>query len=360
MIQYTRGNLLDSKADALINTVNEVGVMGKGIALQFREAFPENSRAYVEEARAGRIRVGMVFAVRVSQLDGPRWIINFPTKKHWRNPSQIKWIREGLQDLKRTILELDIRSIALPPLGCGNGGLEWRRIRREIEEIFDELPEVIITVYQPTTEYYGPARRNHARNLTPARALIIELVRRYSVLGISCTILEIQKLAWFLSRFIASEALPDPLHLTYKASKYGPYADQLRHLLDGLDGSYLHCEKRLADASPFDAIWFDESRKAELATYLRSGQMEPYLPTLERTTALIDGFESPLGMELLGTVDWLISERGTTNEVHQIRAAIQDWPGGRSASMRKTSLFDDRLLELALHQLNASCLTPAP
>ena len=123
MINYTKGNLLDSKTEALVNTVNEVGVMGKGIALMFRDAFPDNYKKYVAACKKGEVKVGQVFATKNEDMIGPKWIINFPTKKDWRSRSQIEWIREGLKDLVGFIKKNDIRTIAIPPLGCGNGGL---------------------------------------------------------------------------------------------------------------------------------------------------------------------------------------------------------------------------------------------
>ena len=351
MIRYTRGNILDSTTDALVNTVNEIGVMGKGIALQFRESFPDNSKEYAEAAARGEVQVGRMLVHKNTQLTGPKWIINFPTKRHWRNRSRIDWIVSGLQDLKRVIIEYGIRSVALPPLGCGNGKLEWVRVRSEIEAALGDLREVEIVVYTPTTEYYGLKRRKSLDELTPARALIAALIRRYSILDTGCTILEVQKLAWFLSRVLQTEGLPDPLGLTFKPSKYGPYADRLRHLLDGLDGSYLNCEKRLSDAGPYDAIWFNERRAAELDMYLNGRDLAGYRRALERTSNLIQGFESPLGMELLATVDWLIEEMRVDRSVQSLRSSLKHWPGGRQASVRKASLFDERLVSLALHQL---------
>src|SRR5207249_710093 len=117
MIRYTKGNLLEDPAEALVNTVNEVGVMGKGIALMFRERFPENTEAYERACQAKEVRVGRMFVTQTSSLWGKRWVINFPTKKHWRHPSKLEWIREGLRDLTRVIQENNIRSVALPPLG---------------------------------------------------------------------------------------------------------------------------------------------------------------------------------------------------------------------------------------------------
>src|SRR5262249_16847986 len=156
--------------------------------------------------------------------------------------------RDGLKDLVRVIRENDIRSVALPPLGCGNGRLEWEQVRHEIESALAELTDVEILVYAPTDAYQNTRKRTGVEELTPARALMAGLIRRYEVLGNDCTNLEVHKLAWFLHRAIATLQLPDPLKLRFVADKYGPYADQLRHLLNALDGSYLHCDRRLSDA----------------------------------------------------------------------------------------------------------------
>ena len=130
MTRYTEGNLLEAEAEAFVNTVNEVGVMGKGVALMFSEKFPTMSRQYQHAAKKGQIHVGQMYVTEVDALFGPRWIIHFPTKKHWRHPSKLAWIRDGLRDLVRVIHEHGIASVALPPLGCGNGGLDWDVVRR--------------------------------------------------------------------------------------------------------------------------------------------------------------------------------------------------------------------------------------
>ncbi len=342
---------MEDPAEALVNTVNEVGVMGKGIALMFRESFPFAARAYEEACKAGEVRVGCMFVTENAELVSPRWIINFPTKKHWRQPSKLEWVREGLKDLVRVIRERGIHSIAIPPLGCGNGGLEWSQVRSEIEAALADVIGVDITVYAPTSQYQNAPKRAGLEELTPARALIAELVCRYSVLGLECTNLEVQKLAWFLHRSIQHLRLPDPLTLKFVANKFGPYADQLRHLLNGLDGSYLHCEKRLADAGPLDLIEFEASRRDRLASYLTGDEAKGYLPAMERASEIIDGFETPLGMELLATVDWLLTENACPPTLAAVRAGIAEWPAGRTAVRRKQKLFDDRLLNLAIERL---------
>lgn len=298
-----------------------------------------------------------MFVTEREALLGPRWIINFPTKRHWRHPSKIEWIEQGLEDLKRVIVEKEIRSIALPPLGTGNGGLQWSNVLSLIESALGQLPEVEVLVFEPTSKYQNVSKRAGVKELTPARALIAELIRRYWVLGLECSLLEVQKLAYFLERTIEEQKLANPLDLQFAANKFGPYADRLRHLLDRLDGSYLHCDRRLADAGPLDVIWFDNAQRDTISAYINSGEAKTYKRALEATAQLIDGFQSPLGMELLATVDWLIHHEGIQATVKDVKSGLGSWPGGASAIERKRRLFDDRLIELALRRLQKRPLT---
>ena len=356
MIKFLQGNLLDAPTQALVNTVNTVGVMGKGIALMFKEAFPGNFRAYEEAARRKDVQIGRMFVTENQMLDGPQWLVNFPTKKHWRHPSKLEWVREGLVDLRRVIEEKKIRSIALPPLGCGNGGLDWSDVRPEIERSLGDL-DLDVWVFEPTPQYQNVAKRSGVMKLTPARAVVAEMVRRYWVLGIECTCLEVQKICWFLERAAYELNLPDPLDLKFAADKYGPYSDRLRHLLNGLDGSYLHCDKRLSDAGPTDTIWFDEDRRPYVELFLKQENARSLRRILDRTAQRIDGFESPLGMELLSTVDWLIEREGCEASVPAIRFGLKRWPAGSASAERKGRLFDDRLIGLALERLAGQTLS---
>jgi len=354
MIRYTQGNLLTADAEALVNTVNTVGVMGKGIALMFKDAFPENFRKYSAACKAKEVHVGHIFVTERRELIGPKWIINFPTKKHWRHPSKMEWIVEGLKDLHAFIVENGIKSIAIPPLGSGHGGLKWEMVNKAIQDSLSDLEDVDVLVYEPTKKYQNVAKKTGVNKLTPARALIAELVRRYWVLGIECSLLEIQKLAWFLERNIENLSSDNPLDLRFEANIYGPYANRLDHLLNALDGSYLHCDKRIADAGPADIIWFDDSKKEYVSAYLNSVEAKAYHEALESTAALIDGFESPLGMELLATVDWLLHKENCEPTLEGIYKGLEHWSGGTSAAERKIKLFDDRLIELALERLSSS------
>ena len=349
MITCTQGNLLEADVEALVNTVNTVGVMGKGIALMFKERFPANTAAYAEACKAGEVQTGKMFITETGELMGPRWIVNFPTKQHWRAKSQLSWIAEGLVDLRRFIVDSGVSSIAIPPLGAGNGGLDWSRVKALIEQKLGDLEGVDIIVYEPTARYQNVAKPKGVEKLTPARALVAELVRRYWILGMDCSLLEIQKLAWFLERAIESERLKS-LDLRFGAHHYGPYADRLRHLLDGLDGSYLRSEKRISDSDPLDTIWFDDSRRKKVELYL-GGEAKEYLPALEKVSQLIDGFESPYGLELLATVDWLLTREQVNPDVESLLAGLQRWPAGGTWARRKLKLFGAPQLKLALERL---------
>ena len=357
MIHYTQGNLLESKAQALVNTVNTVGIMGKGIALMFKDRFGANFQAYAQACKAKQVQTGRMFVTEPRELDGPRWIINFPTKQHWRGNSRLEWITEGLQDLRRFLIVEQVRSVAIPPLGAGNGGLDWSLVRDEIEEALGDL-DIAITVFEPTAQYQNVAKRHGVVKLTAPRALVAELVRRYWVMGFECSLLEVQKLAWFLDRALTRAApAVNPLKLQFAANKFGPYAHGLTKLLDSLDGSYLGCDKRIGDAGPMDVVWFNQDRARAVQTYLRS-EAKTYLPALEETAKLIEGFETPFGMELLATVDWLVSREQVAPQVDDVRRGIEHW-SHEGGAVRKARLFDERAIRIALERLTQTSGSPA-
>ncbi len=354
-IKFIQGNLLEAHADALVNTVNTVGVMGKGIALMFKEAFPDNFELYKKACGTKSVKIGRMFVTEQRDLVGPRWIINFPTKAHWRFPSKIEWVAEGLDDLKAVIRSRQIKSVALPPLGAGNGGLEWSEVRQLIADKMSDLEGVEVIVYEPVTAYQNVAKRSGVDKLTPARALIAELVRQYSILGIEGSLLEVQKLGYFIERFALKQGLND-LRFDFGANKYGPYSDKLKHLLNSLDGSYLHCDKRLADAGAFEPIYFNDSKRDLVAAYFTTPEAKRYRPALEATSRLIDGFESPLGMELLSTVDWMVNRDEVEPDAEAIRASLPRWEGGSEAGERKLRLFEKRSISIAIDALRDSGL----
>jgi O-acetyl-ADP-ribose deacetylase (regulator of RNase III) len=352
MIRYTQGNLLAAGAEALVNTVNTVGISGKGIALMFKENYPDNFRAYEAACKAGELAPGGLFITERHDMLGPRFIINFATKKHWRNPSRLEWIKQGLVALKGEIEARGIRSIAIPPLGAGSGGLDWRDVKPLIADTLSDLDCEVI-VYEPTDVYQNVVKRHGVEKLTPARGLMAEMIRRYEVLGFDCSMLEAHKLAWFLSGAVQLLNLPNPIADDFAANRYGPYSDRVRHLLDSLDGSYLTCERRVADARPFDPIRFRHDRQDRISAYLTSPESSGYRPAVDRAAEVIDGFQSPHGLELLATVDWLNRKSGVTLEVDGMMAAIASWPEPAGAAERKARIFTRYHVEVAVEHLRA-------
>lgn len=157
MIETTSGDLLKAPVEALVNAINTVGVMGKGIALQFRQAYPQMFRDYARACRSGKVQLGKMHIHDLGSglAVGPRWIINFPTKAHWREQSRLADIEAGLKDLVGVIERLQIRSVAVPALGCGLGGLNWTDVHALIDAALGKLPDVKVLVFAaaapPTT-----------------------------------------------------------------------------------------------------------------------------------------------------------------------------------------------------------------
>ena len=299
MIVPTTGNLLESDAEALVNTVNCVGVMGKGIALQFKQAFPEMFEAYRRAAKAGEVRLGSMHVHETGAVVGPRFIINFPTKKHWRSRSRLEDIERGLQDLVQQVDARGIASIAIPPLGCGNGGLEWERVRPLIVDAFASRPAVRVLLHQPRPEPQGAERRvaQDKPALTPARAAILQLMSQYQVAGYALTQLEIQKLAYFL------QCAGESLQLRFEPHHYGPYAHNLNHVLRRLDGHYI---AGAVDVKPGTRVSLLGGAADEAARVIeRDEDVQGRLALVAR---LVEGFETPYSLELLATVHWVVKE----------------------------------------------------
>jgi len=333
MIRLGSGNIFESKADALVNTVNTVGVMGKGIALQFKERFPNNYEAYRKACKGHAVEVGSMFVTEVNQIEGPSWIINFPTKQHWKGASKYEFIESGLEDLVRLINELGIKAIAIPPLGAGHGGLEWAKVKPMILEALSDLPidiELFEPSFQPTIEI-----RKDSVGLTKARALILAMIKHYQVLGFETTHLEIQKLAYFLQRMGQKD-----LRLQYKQHRYGPFAYNLQHLLNHIEGSYLQGDTRIMDSQPLDSVQLIPEKVSEIDAFIERKTSKQDQKRLERVVDLIEGFESPFGMELLSTVDWVLAnERGALDNEGVVVNAVHRWNKRKSETMSKDMIL---------------------
>lgn len=327
MLERGEGNLLLADVDALVNTVNTVGVMGKGLALQFKKAFPDAFASYEQACKLGQVVVGQMHVV--ARLEPPRYIINFPTKKHWKNPSRLEYVESGLRDLVALVRKLQLRSIAIPPLGCGNGGLEWSEVRPLIERAFAELSDVRVVLFEPVGA--PPAKeiidRRDKPAMTTMRAAFIRLMGRYADTHYDyrLSLVEVQKLAYFL------QEAGEPLRLEFKPHFYGPYADNLRKALRNLEGHYT---SGLADGrnGPETPMQLLPGALEEATAHLLS---EPDSMTrIERVASLIDGFETPLGMELLGSVHWVMSHLPASAPVDEVIAEVQGWSSRKRSQMK--------------------------
>lgn len=257
MIKLTTGNILLSEAEALVNTVNTEGVMGKGIALQFKESFEQNFKLYQQACKNNKVQVGKMFVTHTSKLNGAKYIINFPTKKHWRYPSKLEYVEKGLDDLRKVILEKGIKSVAMPPLDCGNGGLDWGVVKKLIEEKLQDLADVEILLFQPSETAYEKPRKVFSKKIpkiTSVRAMVLSVMNHYSLLGYQLSLLESQKLVYFLQR------LGEPLGLQYQKSIFGPYANNLNHVLYDMEGFYISGMK-YKEAKKYDPITILEEKK---------------------------------------------------------------------------------------------------
>lgn len=335
MFRFTQGNILQANTDAIVNTVNTVGVMGKGIALAFKKQYPDNYKAYKAACDNGELEVGKMFVFETGLLQ-PRLIINFPTKKHWRHPSQYEYIEAGLADLVRVIEEKNIQSIAIPPLGCGNGGLDWARVRTMILESLETLSKKVdIVLYEPG---YQPKQRQvkAVARLTPARAMLLQLIRQYQMLGEEPNALVVQKLAYLLQR------CGEPLNLRYEKGFYGPYAHNLSKVIQALSPKYLRLGGDIS--KPYATVSLEPAIIPELKAYLENEMETQQRERLQKVSELISGFENMLGLELLATVDYAINQCPDCT-LEEITASIHQWTN------RKKQLLPPQHIQAAYAQL---------
>ena len=317
MIEYKMGNILTEDAEAIVNTVNCVGVMGRGIALQFKKAYPENFKNYAAACKLDEVKPGRMFVHDLGGLTNPRYIINFPTKRHWRGKSRVEDIESGLQALVNEIREREIQSIAIPPLGSGLGGLEWADVKSRIELALSSMNDVRIIVLEPNGT---PAADNIVRNLevpnmTPGRAALVELIHRYlaGLLDPFVTLIEVHKLMYFM------QEAGEPLRLKYKKAAYGPYAENLRHVLNAVEGHMISGYTDGGD-EPEKRLQIIPGAVDDAAAYL--SEHAATKKRFDRVTNLVEGFESPFGLELLATVHWVMkyecvdSEAEVVDRVH--------------------------------------------
>lgn len=330
MIDIQKGDLLQCNAEAIVNTVNTRGIMGKGIALQFKKASPPMFKAYEQACKAGEVSIGRMHLFETGLLHNPKYIINFPTKDDWRKPSRREYIEQGLQDLLRIVVEKNIRSIAIPPLGCGLGGLHWPEVRELVELAFMGLPSVQVWLFEPGKT---PAPEDMVNNttkkpLTEPLATMLLALHQYAVAGYESSWIEVQKLMYFLQKAGYN------LRLHYEKGTYGPYADNLRHTMNKLEGHFIvgYGDGTIKPITPIRLLPGAEKEAQQVLDLCGTSCSH----ALQKLTDLIEGFESPYGLELLATVHWVISQEGVSaEEPALVVQAVHAWNPRKAQEMQK-------------------------
>lgn len=346
MLEETHGNLLQSEADALVNTVNTVGVMGKGIALQFKRAFPDNFCRYEAAWRRGEVQIGSIFVHETGLMAGPRYIFNFPTKVHWRAKSKLGDIELGLADLRRRIIDLGISSVAIPPLGCGNGGLNWRDVRSLIEQWLSDLPGVDIYVYPPegapsATEM---AVRTKRPRMTRARAALLLAFERYSRRSVEAglsedgtlSLVEAQKVTYFL------QLAGWDSKWEFTRGHFGPYAVNVDHFISSVEGHFMRGYGDGTGGSRAILQLLEEPLREAHEMMDDDIEFERILEVFEE---IVEGFEFPYGIELLSTVHYVATREEQVADLTSVVRSVESWP------RRKEQLFKPSQLKAAYNHL---------
>ena len=339
MINFVVGNIIESKAEALVNTVNTVGVMGKGIALQFRNEFPNNYKIYKEACNNNLVQIGKLLVTEEDTLHyGKKIIINFPTKTNWRLPSEYSYIELGLKELVKVINEKSIKSIAIPPLGAGNGGLDWNKVKIMMLDYL--LPvDCDIQIYEPNFKVQEVLKKERVK-LTPPRAMLLSVLYDMIKNGEFVSEFTAEKTAYFLQRNGAAE----DFKLNFQQNFYGPYSGKVKHVLYYLNGSYImgYSSK---DKKPFEELQMVVEAEKEVNRFLNLPENREYKKIADNTKAMLKGFYSTFGLELLSTVDFVIEKTGDPS-YENITQYLKKW------SKRKETMFaKEKFVQIAINHL---------
>lgn len=341
MIYYEIGDLLDSKAEALVNTVNTDGIMGKGIALQFKNMFPGNFKLYAKACKNKEIGVGKLLVTEdISLLGGRKIIINFPTKTSWRKPSEYSYIEEGLKSLAKIIRERNIKSVAIPPLGAGNGGLDWNKVKLLLEKYLTGLA-CEIHIYEPNVIIREELKKERVK-LTPARAMLLSVLYDLVRNGEFVSEFTAEKVAYFLQRFGAKGVFK----LEYFPNFYGPYSGKVKHVLYYLNGSYI-MGYSAKDKKPFEELGLVQDAEIDVNNFLNRPENAEYKNIVEKTKNFLRGFYSPFGLELLSTIDFIITDKKVST-LDGITLQLEQW-----SSRKKTLFSNPKFIQIGMKNIQS-------
>ena len=326
MIEYKNGDILREDVEAIVNTVNCVGIMGRGLALQFKNKFPQNFKEYQLACTNNEVQLGKMFVHQTGQLINPKYIINFPTKGHWKQNSKIEDISNGLDDLITIIEKYSIKSIAIPPLGSGLGGLDWKMVKKLIEEKLKNINCTVI-LFEPLEQKIEKSITKEIPKMTAGRAALIGLMDRYlqGLMDPFISLIEVHKLMYFM------QESGEELRLKYKKAQFGPYADNLRHVLNTIEGHFIIGYEDGGDA-PTKQLKLIPKAVEDAKNYLtnKKNTNENFV----KVAKLVDGFETPFGLELLSTVHWIVKNENAPN-LEEVISKIYNWNERKKQFSRK-------------------------
>ena len=326
MIEYKNGDILREDVEAIVNTVNCVGIMGRGLALQFKNKFPQNFKEYQLACKNKEVQLGKMFVHQTGQLINPKYIINFPTKGHWKQNSKIEDISNGLDDLITIIEKYSIKSIAIPPLGSGLGGLDWKMVKKLIEEKLKNINCTVI-LFEPLEQKIEKSITKEIPKMTAGRAALIGLMDRYlkGLMDPFISLIEVHKLMYFM------QESGEELRLKYKKAQFGPYADNLRHVLNTIEGHFISGYEDGGDA-PTKQLKLIPKAVEDAKNYLtnKKNTNENFV----KVAKLVDGFETPFGLELLSTVHWVVKNENASN-LEEVISKIYNWNERKKQFSRK-------------------------
>ena len=321
MITLLTGNILESEAQALVNTVNCEGFMGKGLAYQFKKSFPETNKSYVQMCNKKELFPGKMHYFK----ENNKLIINFPTKDKWRKKSEIDYIDKGMKSLIEVIKNNNLKSIAIPPLGSGNGGLEWKEVKNLIwDYVYPISNEVEIYIYEPSLNYKAQSKK--APKLTLSHFILMNIKNKLD----KFSKLRLQKVAFFINLFSKEN------YFKFEAHLYGPYS----HSIDIIS-------KDIKEFQEFHQYNTEEALKYAYNTLISKSveqKLNDFLVPLQQATNLINKYTLDRDIELYSTIAYILSENIKLNS-KQIIHHIHNW------SNLKKEKFEDSTIELALNQM---------